>query len=170
MQRCIIQQDQFPVKIRPSPLTVTNKHTCMYTILFSSEPILRRDRCNEISQITFSFISTLEFVQVIFFFLKGFTIIVPFGISSVETLDCFPWGTPAATQLHYPTYGACWVFQFFHNPLNYDMHYRIFKMHTDVCACDCIGGVRTPVRESALRVDSGRLGLKLCWNPLLQRE
>ena len=36
------------------------------------------------------------------------------------------------------------------------MDRRIFKVHTDVNACDCTWGVRTHVTESALKVDSGR--------------
>ena len=32
-----------------------------------------------------------------------------------------PLGKPAATELRYPTYGACWVFECFLNPPNSDM-------------------------------------------------
>ena len=55
-----------------------------------------------------------------------------------------------ATQ---PTYGACWVFKCFHNPPNSDMDYRIFNVHMEANACGC---TRDTVRESALKVDSGR--------------
>ena len=34
----------------------------------------------------------------------------PNGISLMGNLGCLPWGKPAATELPYPTYGACWVF------------------------------------------------------------
>ena len=44
----------------------------------------------------------------------------------------------------------------FHNPPNSDVDYRIFNVRTDVNACDWTGGVRTLVRECALKVDSGR--------------
>ena len=44
----------------------------------------------------------------------------------------------------------------FHNPPNSDVNYRIFNVRTDVNACDWTGGVRTLVRECALKVDSGR--------------
>ena len=36
------------------------------------------------------------------------------------------------------------------------MDYRVFDMHTDVTACDCIQGCTDTIRESALKVDSGR--------------
>ena len=36
------------------------------------------------------------------------------------------------------------------------MDYRIFNVCTDVNACDCIGGCTDTIRESALKVDSGR--------------
>ena len=36
------------------------------------------------------------------------------------------------------------------------MDYRIFNMRTDVNACDCTQGCMDTVRESALKVDSGR--------------
>ena len=41
------------------------------------------------------------------------------------------WGKPAVTELHYPTYGACWVFQCFLNPPDSDMEYRIVNVRTD---------------------------------------
>ena len=50
-----------------------------------------------------------------------------------------------------------------HNQPNSDTDYGIFNVRTDVNACDCTrregGGVRTHVRESALKVDSGRKSL-----------
>ena len=36
------------------------------------------------------------------------------------------------------------------------MDYRIFIVHTDVNACDCTQGCSDIVRESALKVDSGK--------------
>ena len=69
---------------------------------------------------------------------------------------CFPRGKPAATESHYPTYSACWVFQCFRNPPNSDMDYWIFNVSTDVNACVCKRGCKDTVRESALKVDSGR--------------
>ena len=71
-------------------------------------------------------------------------------------LGCHPWGKPAATELHYPAYGACWVFLCFHNPPNSDMDCRIFNRGTDVSACNCTEGCAVIVRESALKVDYGR--------------
>ena len=68
----------------------------------------------------------------------------------------FPRGKPAATGSRYPTYGVCSVFQCFHNPLNSDMDCGIFNVHTNANACDCTRGCADTVRESALKVDSGR--------------
>ena len=78
------------------------------------------------------------------------------GISPMRNLGGFPWGKPAVTELRYPTYSACWVFQCFLNPPNSDMDYRIFNEHTGVNACDCTQGCMDTLRESALKVDSGR--------------
>ena len=81
----------------------------------------------------------------------------PKGISPIGNSGCSPQGKPAATGSRYPAYGACWVFQCFYNPPNSDMVFRVFNVRTDVNACYCTrGDVRTHVRESALKVDSGR--------------
>ena len=61
----------------------------------------------------------------------------PIGISPVGKSGRFPRGKPAATESRYPTYGACSVFECFHNPPNSDMDYRILNVHTGVNACDC---------------------------------
>ena len=34
----------------------------------------------------------------------------PIGTSPMGNSGCFPWAKPAATELRYPTCGACWVF------------------------------------------------------------
>ena len=47
-------------------------------------------------------------------------------------------------------------FQHFHNPLNSDMDYRIFYVHTDVNACDCTWGCVDIGRVSAQKVESER--------------
>ena len=65
-------------------------------------------------------------------------------------------GKPAATESCYPTYSLCWVFKSFHNPPNSDMNYRVFNMHTDVCMRFSLGGCTDTIRESAVKVDSGR--------------
>ena len=78
------------------------------------------------------------------------------GISAMENSGCFRRGKPATTELRYPTYGACWVLLCFHNLPNSDMDYKIFNMRTDVNACDCTRGCTDTVRESALKVDSGK--------------
>ena len=43
----------------------------------------------------------------IFYFLQLYC---PNGISSTRNSGCLPRGKQAATELHYPTYCACWVF------------------------------------------------------------
>ena len=81
---------------------------------------------------------------------------VPIGFFPWEYLGCLPRGQPAATEARYPTYGTCWVFQCFHNPPNSDMDYGTFHVQTNVNAWDCTCGCTDTVRESALKVDSGR--------------
>ena len=89
----------------------------------------------------------------------------PNGISPIGYSNCLlRRGKPVATESGYPTYGACWVFECFHNPSNSDMDYGIFNARRDVNACDCTRGCTDTVRESALIVDSGGGG-----NPLQHR-
>ena len=85
-----------------------------------------------------------------------FTTVFPNEISPMVNSGCRSRGKPAATESRYPTYGACWVLQCFHNPPNSDMVYGIFNARTDVNACDCAGRCTDIVRESALKVDSER--------------
>ena len=68
---------------------------------------------------------------------------------------CFPLGKPAATQ---PTvHAACFrVSLIQQTTANSDTDCRIFNVHTDVTACDCTQGCTDTVRESALKVGSGR--------------
>ena len=82
----------------------------------------------------------------------------PSETSLMENSSCSPREKQAATESCYtlPTYGTCWVFECFHNPPNSDMNYKIFNVRTDVNACDCTRGCTDTVRESALKVDSGR--------------
>ena len=63
------------------------------------------------------------------------------GIWPMGNLGRFPLGKAAVIESHYPTYDAYWVFYCFHNPLNSDMGYRIFKVHADVNACNCTQGL-----------------------------
>ena len=100
--------------------------------------------------------SALSTVQALFLLLFLNNCSVPFGISSMRNSGRFPRRKPAATKSRYPTYGASWVFHCFHNPPNSDMGCRIFNVHTDVNASDCTRGCTDTVRESALKVDSGR--------------
>ena len=90
------------------------------------------------------------FVLLLLYF---FQLYCPNGISPMGNLGCFPQGKPAATELCYPTYCACWVLYCFHNPSNSDMDYRVSNVYIDVNAYDCTWGLWTHVRESALKVD-----------------
>ena len=67
-----------------------------------------------------------------------------------------PRGKPAATKSRYLTYSACWMFQYFHSPPIFDMDYGIFNVRTDINACDCTRGCSDTVKESPMKVDSGR--------------
>ena len=89
-------------------------------------------------------------------FINFLQLYCPNGISPMGNSGCFPRGKPAATESRYQTYGANWVFGCFHNPLNSDMDYRIFNVRIYVNECDCTRDIRTHVRDSALKVDSGR--------------
>ena len=48
------------------------------------------------------------------------------------------------------------MFYCFHNSTNSDMDYGILNVRTDVTACVCARGCTDTVKESALKVDSGR--------------
>ena len=109
------------------------------------------DRLTNVVSITVSW--WWSFLWVFFSRFRGF---FTNGISSIRNSGCLPRGKPAATESRYPTHGACWVFHCFHNPPNSDMDYGIFNVRADVDACDCIRGCTDTVRESALKVDSGR--------------
>ena len=76
------------------------------------------------------------------------------GFLPWEIRVAFPRGKPAATESRYPTYGACGVFQCFHNPPNSDMDNRIFNACTGVNIYDFTRGCTDTVRESALKIDS----------------
>ena len=87
-----------------------------------------------------------------------FLTIVPSGFLPWEIQVAFPGESQLwQWQSFYPAYSACWTFRCFHNPPNSDMDYKIFKVCTVGNACDCTQGCTTnTVRESALKVDSGR--------------
>ena len=93
--------------------------------------------------------------------------IVPMGFLP---LGCVPRENPAATESRYSTYGACWVFWCFCNPPNSDTDYGIFNVRTDVNASDCTRGCTDTVRESALKVDSGRKIPCRPWESNLRRR
>ena len=80
----------------------------------------------------------------------------------IVLLEFLPWeirvAFPGESQLRQsratqPTVHAGSVFP---NPPNSGMDYRISNVRTDVNACDCTPGCTDIVRESALKVDSGR--------------
>ena len=79
----------------------------------------------------------------------------PNGIFPMGNSGSLPCGKPTATESRYPTYGAYWVFEYFHNSPNSDTDYGIFNVHTDVNACDCTRRCTDTVRESAPKLDSG---------------
>ena len=62
---------------------------------------------------------------------------VPMGFLLSKIWVAFSVGKPAATELCYPTYWACWVSQCFHKSLNSDMDHGIYHMRTDANACEC---------------------------------
>ena len=75
-------------------------------------------------------------------------------ISPMGNSGCLPKRKPAATELCYPTYSACWEFKHFHDPLNSDVDYGIFNVCRDVNACNyCSWGCTLFLRKSALKVD-----------------
>ena len=94
--------------------------------------------------------------EVVVFLLYFLQLYCPDGIFPMGNSGCLLRGKPAATGSRYPTYSPCSVFECFLNPPNSDMDYGIFNMHTDVNACDCTRGCTDTLRESALKVDSGR--------------
>ena len=71
-------------------------------------------------------------------------------------------GESQMRQSHYPIYGACWMFECFHNPPHSDMDYRIFNIYAHKCWCMQLhSGVHTHLKrvytESWLwKLDSGR--------------
>ena len=65
-------------------------------------------------------------------------------------------GKAICDRMTLPTPSACWVFLCFHNWTDSDMDYRIFNVRTDVNIWSCTQGCTDTVRESALKVDSGR--------------
>ena len=83
-----------------------------------------------------------QFLLLLFFFVLFFVQLYrPIGISPTGNSGCFPLGKAAATESRYPTQGACWAFQRFHNPPNTDTDYGIFNVRKDVNACDCTTGM-----------------------------
>ena len=85
-----------------------------------------------------------------------FNCIVPFWISPMGKFGSFPGGEPAAMSHATQPAVHAWSFLCFHNPPNSDMDYQIFNICKDVNACLCTWGCMDTVKESALKVDSGR--------------
>ena len=98
---------------------------------------------------------TIEVANYLLILLTFYNCIVPAGFLSWEIWVAFP-GESQLQQSRYPTQGACGVFQCFHNPLDSDMDFGILNVCTDVNACNRTRGCVDTLRESALKVDSGR--------------
>ena len=90
------------------------------------------------------------------FFFKQLCLCCPNWISSMGNLCCILQGKSAATVALPNLRCQLGVFQCFHNPLSSFMDYRFFNMHTNVNAYNCTQGCMDTLRESALKVDSGR--------------
>ena len=84
-------------------------------------------------------VSAIEAIT--YFFVTTF---YPSGFSPMKYSGSFPWGKPAATESRYPTYGACWVFQCFHNPLNLTQITGSLTCTQMLMHATAHGGVRTP--------------------------
>ena len=82
-----------------------------------------------------------------FFFFNFYNCVAPMGFLPWEIQVAFSLGKPAATESRYPTFGACWVLQSFHNPPNSEMDYRVLNVRTDVDAGDCTRGCADTVKE-----------------------
>ena len=99
------------------------------------------------------------FVQVMshtfLFFFTFYSCIVPMGFLPWEILVAFP-GKASCDWVTLPNPQCMLGVLLFPNPLNSDMDYGIFNVHTDVNACDCTWGCTDTVRVSALKVDSRR--------------
>ena len=83
----------------------------------------------------------------------------PNGISPMGNLGCFPQGKPAVTEFHDPTYGACGCFSvsIIHQTPSWSRGSLTCTLM--LMRAIAYGGVQTHVRESALKVDSGRIFL-----------
>ena len=101
------------------------------------------------------FVDGISFFSISFLF-TFYKCIVPMGFLPWEIRGTFIGESQLrqrrATQ---PTVQAGCL-SFFRNPPNSNMGYGIFNMLSDVNACDCNRGLTDTVRESALKVDSGR--------------
>ena len=97
-------------------------------------------RQHKSDEITTNYTKNLLINILTFFFLQLYR---SMGISPVIA---FRRRKPAATESRYPTYGACWIFYYFHNPPNSDMDYGIFNVRAYVNACNCTRGCSDRVR------------------------
>ena len=86
----------------------------------------------------------LLFFSFFYFFLYIYFLQLIVPIPFMGNLGCFSQGKQAATELHHPTYGACWVFSvsLIHRTLAWT-----FIMRTALwLACDCTQGCTDTVR------------------------
>ena len=81
----------------------------------------------------------------------------PNGISPMGSSGCLSPRKTSCDRVALPDLGCMLdVFLCFHTPPNCDMDNGIFNVRVDVNDCDCAWGCADNVRESALKVDSGR--------------
>ena len=95
-------------------------------------------------------------IKIVFDFFFVYNSIVPMGFLPWEIQVAFP-GESQPQQIHTTqcmVYAGCLSVSIIHQTL--DMDYSIFNMHTDVNTCDCARGCADTLRESALKVYSGR--------------
>ena len=93
-----------------------------------------------------------------YFFFFFYNCLVPMGFLPWEIQVAFPGeiqlqqSGAAQPRVHAGCYG---VFRI-HRTLTWTLGNGIFSMRTDVNTCDCARGCTDNIRESALKVDSGR--------------
>ena len=116
----------------------------------------KKDNTNVTRTTGSSFFGSTGILFLLFFFLffNFLQLYCPNGISPMGNSGCFPRGKPAAKESRYPTHSACWVFSIIRRTLTW-------TTGPSTCAQMLMhaiahGGVRTHVRECALKGDSGR--------------
>ena len=96
-----------------------------------------------------------DWVFLLFTFIFLTTVLSQWDFSHGKFGFPFP-GKAGCDRVALPNLGRMLGVLVFPNPPNPDIDYGIFNLRTDVNACDCARGCADTVRESALKVDSGR--------------